>query len=102
MPPLLPAFARKVLTASMVAFLLMCVPSQLVAMEREASAARQAIVLAWFSSLWSDLAAWLAELDTDEGCAPDPHGGCASQPETSAEFDTDHGCAPDPHGGCGS
>lgn len=99
MPRLLPGFVRTVLTASTVAFLLVCMPSQLTAAEREAPAAGQVSVLGWFSSLWNDLTAWFAELDTDDGCAPDPHGGCASQPEAPAELDTDHGCAPDPHGG---
>ena len=100
MPRLL-SFARKVVTASTVAFLLVCVPTQLAAVEKEAPAAGELAVLAWLSSLWSDLTAWFAELDTDHGCAVDPHGGCGSQPEPPTELDTDNGCVVDPHGGCG-
>lgn len=89
MPRLLPAFARKALTASAVAILLVCIPSQLAAVEKEAPSADQVSMLAWFSSVWSDLAAWFAG---DEVPPPPP-------PETPSQSDTDNGHVLDPHGG---
>jgi len=82
------ALVHKIVPVSVVAFLLFCTPLQLVAQEREPrAAAAQVSMIEWFSSLWSDLTAWLASgvlppppdqttNSLDDACSIDPWGGC--------------------------
>lgn len=79
---------RKVFSASAVIYLL-CAPMPLAA--TAASFTSGASTVEWFSSIWADLAAWLAR----ETTPPPP------APELPSESQTDNGCAVDPHGGCG-
>ena len=79
---------RKIFTASVIAIALASVPSHLVAQEKAATPEARTSVLGWFSSIWSDFAAWLAQqvvpppppdpatATTDGSCAVDPNGRC--------------------------
>jgi hypothetical protein len=95
---------QRVLTASVVAILLVVAPMGLAAQEREVRAAEQAPVLEWLSGLWSDVAAWLAPpLDSagDGRCAVDPDGcpsgAAAPAPPQPSSF-RDGTCSLDPDG----
>ena len=82
---------RKVLTASAVTIALISAPSHLAAQERAAPNEIRVSRLGWFTSIWNDLAAWLAD-----AVAPAP-----PQPEWLSQGQSDNGCAVDPNGGCG-
>jgi len=90
------SLARKVLSSSALAILLLCAPLQLAAQEsvqeRDAHAVVTGSTLEWFAGFWSDLTAWLTG-----GVALDPKptpGGGGSN--------TDGGGCLDPlGGGCG-
>jgi hypothetical protein len=83
------ARVRKIVPISAVAFLLFCAPLQLAA--QETPVAERGSVIAWFSSLWSDLTGWLAGEPVPTQPQPEPPGA-----------NRDNGCAVDPHGGdCG-
>lgn len=81
---------RKIFTICVIAIALASVPSHLVAQEREAAPEARTLALGWFSNLWSDFAAWLAQqvipppppdpaaATTDGSCAVDPYGRCIS------------------------
>ena len=83
------ASAEKILSIGILALLLFCAPMHLAAQERETRATDQSPALAWFTSLWSDLTAWL----TGEVMPP--------QPELPPGNNAENGCAIDPNGGCG-
>jgi hypothetical protein len=83
------SFVRKVVSSGALALLLTCAPMALAAQEKEAPAPRQVSVVEWFSSLWSDVTAWVTG------------GGGAGGKPAAATSDSDLGCAVDPHGGCG-
>jgi UDP-N-acetyl-D-mannosaminuronic acid transferase (WecB/TagA/CpsF family) len=51
---------QRVLAASAVAIVLVCMPMRLAAQEREIHAAEQARMSEWLSGVWGELAAWLA------------------------------------------
>lgn len=89
---------RRVLTASVVAITLASVPSHAAPKESPTRAAERVAALDWFSSLWNEIATWLAG-ETQGGCAVDPNG-CPGFPEPQSAVDG--GCAVDPNGGCGS
>ncbi len=82
---------RKLMAASAIAIALASLPSHLAAQEKAAPTAVRASVLGWFSSIWSDLAAWLAD-----GVVPDPK----SPPHGVAPTSEGGGCL-DPNGRCG-
>ena len=82
---------RKICTASVLAIALASVPMHLAAQEREAAPRAQTSVFGWFSNLWSDLTAWLAD-----GKIPDPK----SPPEGVVSTSDGGGCL-DPNGRCG-
>ena len=82
------SLARKVLSSGALALLLMCVPMQLVAQERETFA--HSSMLDSFAGLWSDVTAWLTG-----GVVPAP-----PRPESPPETQGDNGCIVDPHGEC--
>jgi hypothetical protein len=67
------SMACRVLAAVVVALLLVGAPGSLSAMEKEASAADQAVE--WLSGVWSNFAAWLGlASDNDGSCSLDPNG----------------------------
>jgi hypothetical protein len=86
------SLAQKVVSASVVAILLLCAPMQLAAQEREGPTVGQVSMLEWLSGLWSNLAAWLAG---GEVPAPKP------TPAGEGGSDTDGGGCLDPNGRCG-
>jgi len=46
--------------------------------------------------LWGTLTALWGE----EGCSPDPFGGCSGRTTAAPPVTPDNGCSPDPYGGC--
>jgi hypothetical protein len=76
------ALVHKIVSISIVAFLLLCTPLQLAAQEKAPRAADQATAIAWLASLWNDFAAWLAGAvpvpppSLENACSIDPWGGC--------------------------
>jgi len=90
-------FVPKVVSAGVLAMMLLGSPLPLAAQEGEHARAR-AFALAWVTSVWSDLTSWLA-LDVDGRCAVDPDGcpgGMA--PPTPPEAVVDGRCGLDPNG----
>lgn len=78
---------RRVLSASAVAIILASTPAHLAAQESRTSAADQAAVLEWLSSVWNELADWFSSgvvtpppagpgggATTQGSCAIDPFG----------------------------
>ena len=75
---------RKILTLSLVAALLLCVPLHLAAEDRAAPTAGRAAVLEWLAGFWGELTGWLAGevvppsagpgATTQGSCAVDPFG----------------------------
>lgn len=82
------SLVRNVLSASVVAILLLAAPVQLAAQERESPTASRASMNEWFSSLWTDLTGWLTS-------------GVVPRPAPPSQSTPDNGCAIDPNGGCG-
>ena len=82
---------RKIMAAGAIAVALASAPSHLAAQEKAAPIEVRASMFSWFSSIWNDLAAWLAD-----GAIPDP-----KPPPEGAVATSDAGGCLDPDGRCG-
>lgn len=82
---------RRGLAASVVALLLVCTPTALIAQDKEVRAVEQVSVLGWLAGVWDNIAAWLA----GKALPAPPASSAGTSGETGCLIDP-MGC---PHGG---
>ena len=82
------SFVRNILSAGVLAVLLLGAPMQIAAQERESPEVSRASMFEWASGIWSDFTAWFT-------------GGAVPTPPSGDPITIQGTCAVDPNGGCG-